>query len=132
MWPPQLTRRLRVLLHAYPLLDLRAWDGQRNPETRHYDSITLAMRVFDYVIESTGLGVDADSDAIFRLLAPLMTQMDIAAGVAPNTELQRQFVSILLGRLRNDRDPRRRFELQFKDLSDQQLVERRLEFRMIE
>ncbi|HNP87525.1 MAG TPA: hypothetical protein PKK78_15365 [Kouleothrix sp.] len=132
MWPPQLTRRLRVLLHAYPLLELRSWDGQRSPETRHYDSITLAMRVFDYIIESTGLGVDADSDAIFRLLTPLMTQMDIAAGVIPDPELQRQFISILLGRLRNDRDRQRRFELRYKEFSDQQLIERQLEFRMIE
>jgi anti-sigma factor ChrR (cupin superfamily) len=33
-WPPQLTKRLRVLLHTTPLLQLRAWDTLRQPETR--------------------------------------------------------------------------------------------------
>jgi len=126
MWQPQLTRRLRVLLHADPILGLRSWDTQRNLDTRHYDSITLTMRVLDHIIESMGLGVDADSNAAIRTLSPLMYQMDIAAGIEPNTQRHSEFASRLLDRLRQ------LFEVTYTDFEGTQAVVRKLELRLVE
>lgn len=50
-WPADLTRRLRVLLHTSPLDGLRRSDAIRDAEFRHYDSLALALRVLDVVID---------------------------------------------------------------------------------
>ena len=56
IWPPALTQRFRVLLHALPLFQARINDPMRDPENRHYDSMALAMKVLNLIIENTGLG----------------------------------------------------------------------------
>lgn len=50
-WPADLTRRLRVLLHTLPLNGLRRSDAIRDAEFRHYDSLALALRVLDAVVD---------------------------------------------------------------------------------
>ncbi|MCB0193656.1 MAG: hypothetical protein KDJ65_17035 [Anaerolineae bacterium] len=132
MWQPQLTRRLRVLLHARPLLKLRDWDKQRDPDTRHYDSVALAMQVLDYIIESMGLGVDADSNDATRVLAPSMSQMDILAGIPPDAQRHSHFTAELLGRLRNDKYKRHPFKIEYFDFDENKPIRRQLELRLIE
>ncbi len=131
-WQPQLTRRVQVLLHAHPLLKLRSWDALRDPNTRHYDAVTLAVQVLDGVTESTGLGVDADSGHVARTLKPLLQQMDALAGVEPEAERHDQFALSLLGRLRNDDEARRPFELEYTDFTNLPAVRRKLELRLVE
>lgn len=131
-WRQSLTQRLRVLLHAQPILELRTWDALRDPETRHYGSVTLAMRVFDVVIESMGLGSDADVNSVIQALDPLLTQMDHAVGVGLNQEQHAIFAEKLLGRLRNDADARRPFKLEYTDFDGGRAVHRQLELRLLE
>src|SRR5262249_33060243 len=61
-WPRDLTRRLRVLLHTSPLDGLRRSDAIRDAEFRHYDSVALALRVLDIVIDRLGLEAEADRE----------------------------------------------------------------------
>lgn len=131
-WSPQLQRRLRVLLHAAPLLGLQKWDALRDPSTRHYDAVALAMRVFDCIIEFTGLGRDADSATVARALEPLLHQMDLAAGVEPDASRHTQFSEALLGRLRNDEHARSPFKLEYTDFVGGRAVRRLLELRLVE
>jgi hypothetical protein len=131
-WQPQLTKRLRVLLHTTPLLQLRDGDALRNPETRHYDSTALALRVLDHIIDSMGLGVDADNETVVRTLQPLLHQMDLTAHVEPNPKRHTEFANSLLGRLRNDADARRPFKVEYPDFANNQMVQRQLELRLIE
>jgi hypothetical protein len=131
-WQPQLTKRLRVLLHTTPLLQLRDWDALRNPETRHYDSIALAMRVLDHIVDSMGLGVDADNETVVRTLQPLLYQMDLAAQIEPPPKRHIEFANSLLGRLRNDADARRPFKLEYPDFANNQMIQRQLELHLVE
>jgi Putative zinc-finger len=131
-WRQPLTQKLRVLLHVQPILDLRTWDTLRDPEMRHYDSVTLAMRVFDLVIESMGLGSDADTSAVIRALEPLLIQMDRASGVELDQTQHAMFTEKLLGRLRNDAEARRPFKLDYTDFNGGRAVQRQIELRLIE
>jgi hypothetical protein len=131
-WNMPLTRRLRVLLHTRPMLELRDWDLRREPQTQHFDSLTLAMRVFDVVIESMGLGSDADSATVFRALLPLLRQMDHWDGVALTLAQHQDFTERLLGRLRNDQEARRPFRFEYTDFVLGKAMVRVLELRLLE
>jgi hypothetical protein len=122
---PQLIRRLRVLLHAKPILELRTLNLVSDSDIFHYDSITLAMFLLDYIIESTGLGSDADSNATIDVLEPMMREMDIAANIEPNRGRHEQFVRKIIDRLRENS------ETEYIDFDGTQAVRRKLEFRVI-
>lgn len=131
-WNVPLTRRLRVLLHTQPMLELRDWDLRRESETQHYDSLTLAMRIFDVVIESMGLGSDANSVTVFQALLPLLRQMDHRAGVSLALAQHQDFAERLLGRLRHDAQARRPFRFEYTDFVLGKAVVRVLELRLLE
>ena len=59
-WARSLTDKLRVLLHTTPLLELKQSDARRDPELRHYDSLALAVKALDVIIENMGLDTEAD------------------------------------------------------------------------
>ncbi len=132
-WSLELTKRLRVLLHAEPILDLRRWDMLREDiSTQHYDSVALAMRVLDRIVESTGLGADVDENTVIRSLEPLLHRLDNLVDARPKATDQRQYLERLLGRLRNDADARRPFKLEYTDLNDSPPKKRFFEIRLIE
>jgi hypothetical protein len=109
IWPPELTRRLRVLLHTLPLDALRRGDAMREPELRHYDALALALRVLDLVIDRLGLEDEADRDVITRSLQPVLSAIDAAAGLPPSPDRHDRIIDKLLAGLRNDADARRPF-----------------------
>jgi hypothetical protein len=83
-WSEALMHRSRVLLHTAPLHDLRAGDAHLDEERRHYDSLSLALKIIDVIIENTGLDREVDRAAVTRAVAPLLHAMDAAAGIAPD------------------------------------------------
>lgn len=116
-WPADLTRRLRVLLHTSPLDGLRRSDAIRDAEFRHYDSLALALRVLDVVIDRLGLEAEADREVVTRILRPVLSAMDAAAGVDPSPKRHERMLDKLLGGLRNDGDARRPFREEYTSLS---------------
>jgi hypothetical protein len=131
-WDPALTHRLRVLLHTAPLHELRLGDNRRDPELRHYDSLSLAMKVFDLVIDSAGLDREVDRNRVEQALGPLLDQMDSASGLAPDPSRHEAMVDRVLGGLRNDLDRRRPFEEVYTNFEEGlSAVRRKLEFRLL-
>ena len=131
-WDPALTHRLRVLLHTAPLHELRLGDSRRDPELRHYDSLSLAMKVFDLVVDSAGLDREVNRERVEQALGPLLDQMDAASGLAPDPSRHEAIVDRVLGGLRNDLDRRRPFEEVYTGFEeDLSAVRRKLEFRLL-
>lgn len=131
-WDPSLTHRLRVLLHTTPLQDLRLGDSRRDPELRHYDSLALAIKMFDLIIDHAGLDSEIDRGAVERMLAPLLTAMDSAADKKPDGERHAAIIDRVLAGLRNDDVGRRPFEITYRDFdSSGKAVSRSLEFRLV-
>jgi hypothetical protein len=131
-WPADLTRRLRVLLHTSPLDGLRRSDAIRDAEFRHYDSLALALRVLDVVIDRLGLEAEADREVVTRVLRPVLSAMDAAAGVDPSPERHERMLDKLLGGLRNDGDARRPFREEYTSLNGEGEAQRHaLEFRLL-
>jgi len=131
-WDRFLTHRMRVLLHTAPLHELRLSDARRDPELRHYDSLALAMKVLDLIIENMGLDREADRAAVERVLSPFLRAMDEAAGVPPDPHRHEEMVDRVLSGLRNDGGGRRPFDFTYQDFDDQgHAVARQLEFRLV-
>jgi tetratricopeptide (TPR) repeat protein len=131
-WDPSLTHRLRVLLHTTPLHDLRRSDNLRDPELRHYDSLAIAIKSFDLVIEHTGLDNEIDRESLIRSLVPLLTAMDEAAQQEPSLERHTRMVEKVLAALRNDSERRHPFQLPYQDVDERgKAVSRALEFRLV-
>jgi hypothetical protein len=131
-WPADLTRRLRVLLHTLPLDGMRRGDSLRDPELRHFDSLALALRVLDLVIDRLGMEVEADRDVVFRMLQPLLLAMDEAAGAAASPQRHETILDKILGGLRNDGDARRPFREEYTAIDGEGQARRHaLEFRLL-
>jgi len=131
-WDHALTHRLRVLLHTFPLHDLRLGDSRRDPELRHYDSLVLAMKVIDLIIDSAGLDREVDRVRVEQELKPLLVEMDEAAGLPPDGARHKEIIDRVLGGLRNDADRRRPFEFEYTDFDEKgKAIRRKLEFRLV-
>jgi hypothetical protein len=131
-WPPELTRRLRVLLHTSPLAALRRGDVLRDPDVRHYDSLALALRVLDVVIDRLGFEDEADRDLVARELAPMLAAMDGAAGIHPSADRHSEILDRVLAGLRNDGHARRPFGEEYVALDEHGRATRHLlEFRLL-
>lgn len=131
-WPADLTRRLRVLLHTLPLDGMRRSDAMRDAELRHYDSLALALRLLDVVIDRVGLEEEAGREAVTRALRPVLSAMDAAAGVDPSPERHERMIDKLLGGLRNDADARRPFREEYTSINAEGEAQRHaLEFRLL-
>ena len=59
----ELTEKLRVFLHGKPLFDLKRAQGLRDEAVRHYDTLVLALRIWDLIVDNTGLHSEVDRDA---------------------------------------------------------------------
>jgi tetratricopeptide (TPR) repeat protein len=131
-WDPTLTRRLRVLLHTAPLHDLRLSDSRRDPDLRHYDSLALALKILDVIIENMGLDREVDRGAVVRSLSPLMRAMDTAVDITPDPTRHAAMVDRLLAGLRNDAEGRHPFAIAYRDIDERgEAVTRQLEFRLV-
>ncbi len=131
-WPPDLTRRLRVLLHTLPLDGMRRADTIRDAELRHYDGLAVALRVLDVVIDRLGLEAEADREVVTRLLRPVFSAMDAAADVPALPERHDRMLDRILGGLRNDGDARRPFREEYTSIDgDGQAQRHALEFRLL-
>lgn len=132
LWTEDLAQRLRVLLHADPILSLRRGDSRADPEFRHYDSVALAIKAIDLILAHTGLGREMDPDRLFDELTPMMEAMDREAGTTPDPERHHRLFARLLDGLRGDRQARRPFELEYMDLSPgDEAIRRQLSVRII-
>jgi len=121
-----------VLLHTLPLNSMRRSDAIRDEEFRHYDSLTLALRVLDAVIDRLGLEAEADSEMVARVLRPVLSAMDAAVGIAPSPERYERTLNKLLGGLRNDGDARRPFREEYISINgDGEAQRHALEFRLL-
>lgn len=128
-----LSRRLRVLLHLDPLFRLRAGDGRRDPELRHYDTLGIALRILDLIAAHMGLDQAATADTLFRGVRASLAAMDELAVVEPSPARHRKIFDKVLGALRNEDDGYRPFRLDWSDVDDaEQPVSRVLSFRLIE
>lgn len=132
IWNPQLTRKLRVLLHAEPLLAIRRGDAFRDEEFRHYDFIVLALKVFDVIVERMGLEHEIDLEETSRVLWPMVRAMDEKAGWQARPERHASVVERLLAALQNDSGQRRPFRFEYQDFDDGQVVDRAVELRLVE
>lgn len=128
-----LVKRLRVLLHAYPLFQLSQSDSRRDEAYRHYDTLTIALKIMDVVAERMGMEVEADREYVDFSLAPLLDGMDRRAGLLPDVGRHVQIIDRVLAAMRNDGDARRPFKLAYTDIdAANEVTERQLEFRLIQ
>jgi hypothetical protein len=132
-WREDLTRRLRVLLHAEPLLAMRAADSKQQPDRRHYDSLTIALRVCDFVLGNMGLDEGIDRSDVQQELRPLLAAMDAAEGVDPEPSRYEAVVDRVLGALRNDDERMAQFQAEYTDIRPDGHAERvHVPFRLVE
>jgi hypothetical protein len=131
-WRPDLTERLRVLLHSKPLFDLKRSEGLRAEELRHYDTLSLSVKICDLIVENMGLDTEIDRGNLPTMLSPLLTSADRAAGVEPSELRHRIVVEQVLGSLSNESERRRPFEVVYQDFDEiGDAVSRKLEFRLL-
>ena len=128
-----LVKRLRVLLHAYPLFQLSQSDSRRDEAFRHYDSLVIALKIMDIIAERMGDTIEADREYIDFSLEQLLDSMDRRAGLFPDAKRHTQIVDRVLAALKNDGDARRPFKMPYTDIdATGDVTERLLEFRLIQ
>jgi len=127
-----LVKRLRVLLHAFPLFQLSQSDSRRDDALRHYDTLVVALKILDVVAERMGMEVEADRDYIDFSLVPLLDGMDRQAGLLPDIERHQRITDRVMAALCNDTEARRPFAQAYSDFDESgEVVQRRLEFRLL-
>jgi hypothetical protein len=120
-----------VLLHTLPLDALHRSDALRDPELRHYDGLALGLATMDLIVDHMGLDTDVDRTRVQSHLAPLLDEMDHAAGKWPDPDRHAGMVDRVIAALRNDDDRRRPFVASYLDLEGDKLVRRVREFRLV-
>ena len=111
---------------------MRRADAIRDGELRHYDSLALALRVLDTVIDRLGLEAEADREVVTRVLRPLLSAMDAEASIEPSSERHDLMVDKVLGGLRNDVDARRPFREEYASIARDGKAQRHaIEFRLL-
>ncbi len=128
-----LVKRLRVLLHAYPLFALGQSDARRDENLRHYDSLVIALKIMDIVAERMGMECEADREYIDFSLAGLLDAMDRKAKLMPDKARHVAIIDKVLAALKNDADARRPFRLPYTHIEpDGAVTQKQLEFRLIQ
>lgn len=128
-----LVKRLRVLLHAYPLFELSQSDGRRDENLRHYDTVTIALKIMDIIAERMGMEFEADREYIDFSLDALLSSMDRKAGLMPDKNRHLQIVDKVLATLKNDGEARRPFRYSYTHIdSEGRLTDKQIEFRLIQ
>lgn len=128
-WHPDVRERLKVLLHAEPLFRLLRADAhlERASDLGHYDSLALAFKIFDEILESTGLDHELDMGGIGRALSPLLTWMDAAKGIAPDPERHERMVQRVVDWLLNEAERREPFAVGYMDFDDGRAIRREMD-----
>ncbi len=128
-----LVKRLRVLLHAYPLFQLSQSDARREESFRHYDTLAIALKIMDIVAERMGTESEADREYVDFAVGPLLDAMDVRAGLMPDAARHVEIVDRVLAALRHDSDARRPFRIPYMDIGQNgEICEKQLEFRLIQ
>lgn len=131
-WRSDLTERMRVLLLAKPLFDMKRGEALRAEELRHYDTLALAVKVWDLIVENLGLDTEIHRNNITAALEPLLSSMDASAGLQPDPARHILAVEHVLDALSNDADRRRPFNVVYQDFNGEGTsVSRILEFRLL-
>ncbi len=129
-WNPTLTRRLRALLHADPLLGMRNGDSRREESLQHYDSLPLVIKAFDFITEHMGLEQAVDRRQLTEALKPLLEKMDDAAAIERSRERHVTMVNRLVNALRNRTG--QPFEMEYTVFDAGAAIRRGLQVRLIE
>lgn len=128
-----LVRRIRVLLHTYPLYGMSQADTRRDERLRHYDTMTIALKIMDIVAERMGTENEADREYIDFALEPLLEAMDAKAGLLKDVRRHLDITDRVLAALRNDGNARRPFKIPYTDIMPGgEICEKQLEFRLIQ
>ena len=131
-WPPALTNRQRVLLHTQPLILMQHSPGVRDEHEKHYDSLSLALKTFDIVIDQSGFGSDVVRDTIADGLRPLLIALDDEAELAPDPARHDRVVDRVLASLKNEQNRGQPFEVEYQEFDDRGRPRRRtLTFRLV-
>lgn len=131
-WSSDMTHRLRVLLHVDPLIRLKQGDTRRDLELQHYDSLALAVRTMDLIVERMGFDEEINRERLIEELSGLLQKMDAAAGVPVDRERHERIVDRLLSHLRNDDDGRKPFVIEYFAVDATGVSERyQLTFRLL-
>lgn len=128
IWNPEITRRQRVLLHALPLFRLHHASeimGGQGGELAHYDAFALAFRVFDLIIENTGLESEPETHELAGMLAPTLRAMDEAAGKEPCPERHARMAEHVLDWLLNQKGHGEPYAVAYTDFGEQGEAKRR-------
>lgn len=134
VWDPDITRRMRALLHALPLFRLHHSNeivGGRGGEFAHYDAFALAFRIFDLVIENTGLESEPETDDLAALLAPTLTAMDEAEGIAPDPDRHRRMAERVLSWLLNATGHGEPYPVEYTDFDRGEAKRRKLDVELL-
>lgn len=133
-WNHDITHRQRVLLHALPLFRLHHSDAiveGQGGEFAHYDAFALAFRIFDLIIENTGLENEPETDDLARALFPTLASMDAAAGVEPDSERHQRMAERVLEWLLNETNHREPYNVPYTDFEEGEAKRRHLEVRLV-
>ena len=120
-WNAEITRRLRVMLYAEPLFRLKIrGDAQlgEDHDLGHYDSIALVFKIFDVVLERTGLESEIDTAGLVRELRPMFIAMDQARGFEPNEERHLRATERVVGWLLNEGGRREPYTVEYADFDE--------------
>lgn len=130
-WPASLTQRQRVLLHVLPLQDFKNSDSLRD-HGAHYDTLALALKTFDVIIDHTGFGAQVNRDLLYQHLLPVLRAMDASAGIASDAARYGNTVDRVIAALRNDPARRHPFKVEYQDFDEMgKAIRRVLEFRLL-
>lgn len=104
-WQVALPRRVATLARMEPLHRFETAKAARNQNLKHHDLRTLALMVFDAVIEHMGLAAGASQDEIVFALRPLIVAAEPDADAARILEVATAVLDFLL----NESERRRAF-----------------------
>lgn len=126
-WPSALPRRLGTLARLTPLARFEQTKGGRKNNLEQHDLRTLALMVFDVVVETMGLASGATRDDIASGLAPLIR------AVEPESDRQRvmELTDLMIDLLMNEPGRRAAFSEEVRVPVDKGVEARRIEFHYL-
>lgn len=132
-WTESQTRQLRVLLHLQPILSLRRKESHRKEGLEHYDSLAVAIRIFDLIVENRNLGEVLTFERVLDEISPLLARADQAEGIPPDRERHREVQRFVFRHLLNSDNNNEPFLLRYPDFEEPEVpVWRTSRFRLLE
>lgn len=133
-WDEFLTKQQRVLLHAEPLIRLQKRDAGRSAIEgySHYDSLALAVKALNFIIEQTGFEPEPNKEAVVRELLPLLKEMDLKGHIEPNVDRHIRVAEQVLSHLLNDEQKGQPYEIPYTDFRNRKVEETQLQVRLLE